>query len=65
VRDTGTDIDADAPTRIFERFTQADSSTTRRCGGSGLARAISSHLVQLRGETSEVQSAPGLDSVFP
>jgi len=64
VRDTGIGMDATTVARVFERFTQADSSTTRRYGGSGLGLAISSHLVRLMGGKIEVDSAVGGGSSF-
>jgi len=64
VEDTGPGIPKDAQQRIFEPFTQADHSTTRRYGGTGLGLAIASSLVSLMGGKLEVDSEPGAGSRF-
>ena len=64
VRDTGIGMDEVAIKRIFERFTQADSSTTRRYGGTGLGLAISSRIVDMMGGRITAESVPGQGSVF-
>jgi signal transduction histidine kinase len=64
VRDSGIGMDAATQRRLFERFTQADSSTTRRYGGSGLGLAISARLVEMMGGRLEVESAAGQGSCF-
>ena len=64
VSDTGIGIADDKLARVFERFTQADSSTTRRFGGSGLGLTISKRLVELMGGRIWVTSEVDKGSVF-
>ena len=59
VRDTGLGMTEDQVSRIFEEFAQADSSTTRRYGGSGLGMAITRRLVDMLDGTIGIDSAPG------
>jgi two-component system, sensor histidine kinase RpfC len=64
VVDTGIGISAEAQTRIFESFAQADQSTTRRYGGSGLGTTIAKQLVELMGGAIGVSSQEGKGSNF-
>jgi signal transduction histidine kinase/ActR/RegA family two-component response regulator len=64
VTDTGIGIEPEKQKLIFDRFTQADSSTSRSYGGTGLGLAITKRILELQGVTLNLQSEPGKGSVF-
>jgi two-component system, sensor histidine kinase RpfC len=64
VSDTGIGIEAEALGRIFEAFSQEDTATTRRYGGTGLGTTISRQLVELMGGRLQATSAKGIGSTF-
>jgi signal transduction histidine kinase/CheY-like chemotaxis protein len=64
VQDSGIGIAADKLNTIFDKFTQADNSTTRRFGGTGLGLTISKQLVEIMGGTITVDSVPNQGSCF-
>jgi signal transduction histidine kinase/DNA-binding response OmpR family regulator len=64
VSDTGIGLDPEQIVRLFQPFTQADTSTTRKFGGTGLGLAITRRFCQMMGGDVTVHSAPGEGSVF-
>ncbi|MER2530057.1 MAG: response regulator [Candidatus Competibacter sp.] len=64
VIDTGIGISDEVLDNIFEQFTQADESVTRRFGGTGLGLAISRHLIEMMNGRLEVESKSGIGSTF-
>jgi PAS domain S-box-containing protein len=64
VKDTGIGMNSEQIKKIFNPFTQADSSTTRDYGGTGLGLTIAKNIVELMGGKLEVESSPGIGSAF-
>jgi signal transduction histidine kinase/DNA-binding response OmpR family regulator len=64
IRDSGIGMTKEQMERIFEPFTQADSTTTRRYGGTGLGLSITKNLIELMGGKLNVESTVGLGSKF-
>jgi signal transduction histidine kinase/AmiR/NasT family two-component response regulator len=64
VKDSGVGFDEEAAEHLFQRFSQADTTITRRFGGSGLGLSITRALIEMMGGSIETESAPGEGSRF-
>lgn len=64
ISDTGIGIDPSRKEHLFENFSQADDSTTRRFGGTGLGLSISKQLVEMMGGTLNLETTPGEGTTF-
>ena len=64
VRDTGIGINKEQQTKLFKSFSQADSSTTRKFGGTGLGLVISQLIAEKMGSTINIKSTEGVETIF-